>query len=511
MNLLDLAQELIDEILCWIDSPQDLVAFALASHLCASIAIPRHTEYRVLYIPTRRPDIWEHLARFPNSTSNFREVHIDFRKNSDGRVPERYPVTLVDPKLDDSDDASDQDVIDNMCKAFATMKRLTTVTWHSRSQERVIPLNQRATFTEALTRLPALRRLSMMWASDSRAEYNSDLHPTWNISHLTHLRLRGTQAAYREPTPSQTTNIARWIQKSPGLVCLHMLARTLSLVAASSDFVLPVLTTLAVYGSSQESVIQFIQRHPTIEELRWCLLDTVHPLPHGFLPNCKRFQVSVHILDALEANYSSTDEPPSARDLRRQVEVIHFADLQIPDLLSYRFLNPIGLIVLRTSQDLEKISAHAARFPMIRWLEIIPREGYPNWTLDEWIDALSQFAHLDTIGECNIWDLVHNGRVTEPELIRRLALACPNLRYLNNFDNQQDQGHRLAIYRPPCEEFDEGMDSDVVCYVVQKRRTRSRQTMIFEPMEGVYDNSGYLQPPQRDWRTVQLHSQTGDS
>ncbi|TFK65086.1 hypothetical protein BDN72DRAFT_801569 [Pluteus cervinus] len=483
-NLLDLAQELIDEILCHIDKPRDLTAFALASHLCANIAIPRHTEYRVICITRQRPNLWKHLARYPNLTSNIREVHIDFRKTRHGHL-EKYPITLVDPVLDNSSGISEQDVTENVYKAFAAMKRLTTTTWRgSGTAPSAVVSNEARTFTVALTKLPSLQRLSLDCDRALRKELGSGAHPTGDISNLTHLRFQGLPSV----TPALAANITRMLQNSPGLVHLHVQTSTLSLMAAPSACVLPMLITLSLDGNSRTSIVHFIQQHPTIEELRWAPTSVVHPFRPGSLPNCKRLRVSTYVLDALE----SCCHLPSGQSHRSIEAIQHEGVLAIlgNDPYSYEFLDPASLVVLRTPQDLKTISAYAARFPMIRWLDVIPRGRIPTWTMDEWVEALSQFTHLETIGETNMYlDLVYTGEVTEPELIQKLALACPNLRYLNNFDLQQSEGHQLAIYRPTGEGADEGIDHDAVHYVVQKRRARSRQTVMFEPLQGDYDNS----------------------
>ncbi|TFK65089.1 hypothetical protein BDN72DRAFT_218576 [Pluteus cervinus] len=74
-SLFDLAEELVEEILAHIDRHMDILAFALTSRFFSRIAIPRHTEYRVLYLTAPKPDIWRNLSRCSTLTSNIREVH----------------------------------------------------------------------------------------------------------------------------------------------------------------------------------------------------------------------------------------------------------------------------------------------------------------------------------------------------------------------------------------------------------------------------------------------------
>ncbi|TFK61262.1 hypothetical protein BDN72DRAFT_737787, partial [Pluteus cervinus] len=71
----DLPVEITDQILPEIEHHRDLVNFACASQLCSQLAIPRHTEYRVLRLGTSNSaHIWAHLARRPDLARNIREI-----------------------------------------------------------------------------------------------------------------------------------------------------------------------------------------------------------------------------------------------------------------------------------------------------------------------------------------------------------------------------------------------------------------------------------------------------
>ncbi len=65
---------------------------------------------------------------------------------------------------------------------------------------------------------------------------------------------------------------------------------------------------------------------------------------------------------------------------------------------------------------------------------------------DEWLDMLSRFSHLETLGSSDIWEHVHAGTISQEELIRKLLVACPDLRYLNNHDTKRKGDHRLHIH-----------------------------------------------------------------
>ncbi|TFK66453.1 hypothetical protein BDN72DRAFT_147169 [Pluteus cervinus] len=63
-RLLDLPAEVIDDTLGHVPLHRDLLNFALASRFCSSLAIPQHTEYRVVHFKNGDTDsTWIHLAQ----------------------------------------------------------------------------------------------------------------------------------------------------------------------------------------------------------------------------------------------------------------------------------------------------------------------------------------------------------------------------------------------------------------------------------------------------------------
>ncbi|TFK65087.1 hypothetical protein BDN72DRAFT_218522 [Pluteus cervinus] len=186
--------------------------------------------------------------------------------------------------------------------------------------------------------------------------------------------------------------------------------------------------------------------------------------------------------------------------------MIQFQNWDISNLLPYQFLDPTSLVALHTSQDLEILNTCAVRFPMTRLLKISPCQTTPNtkWTMNsEWIEALSRFTHLDTIEGHGIWGIVDAGEITEQELTRRLAVACPNLRYLNNLRIEGSQ--RLVLRRLSSDDLGTGEGSELMCYSFEKHTVSLTRT--FEPTSVPYDpvDSDYSPSPQ-PWRTVHLHS-----
>ncbi|TFK66232.1 hypothetical protein BDN72DRAFT_156530 [Pluteus cervinus] len=495
-GFLDLAQELVDDILSHVDLHQDLISFALVSQTCASLAIPRHTEYRILCLEFPTADVWKHLARCPTLASNIRGVHFS------QLYPRKYPITLVDPVLDNARGESQEDIAGYICRALSSMTRLSTMTWHGSCAT-----PSRDLIVEALATRVRLKRLSLMW--NSQLGLDSDSNPTWSISGLTHLFLQG-----RAWTCSTSiSNITKWVQSSPPLVFLHIWTGLLSRVAASTSFIFPLLTTLSLYGPAREFIIGFIERHPSIEELRWYPPEPIQELPNNFLPNVKRLQVSTSILHALEQNYLAATGPgcPQPTPLRRyKVEIIQVS-LEEPrvDLSSFHCLEPMSLLVLNYARDSPgTLQDSAKKFPNIRWLEILPVTHTSQlWTIQQWLDILSWFPHLQTLGPSEIWEHAHANGISQEDLVKKLLIACPKFRYWNNYDTKRKGNYRLHI-RPlgPGELGPNGETGDgVILYRTEK--ARPNWTRLYDPMRGEYDNSdsGYLPPPVEAQYTLRLH------
>lgn len=126
--LFRLPDEILEEIVSELDQHSDLVAFALASRICAALVIPHHTQYRILRVRHTLPDMWAHLARRSDLARNIREVHICERSNI--WAADHYPTTLIDNSLDRALTNAEESVrIRNICHALSHMHLLHTFTW----------------------------------------------------------------------------------------------------------------------------------------------------------------------------------------------------------------------------------------------------------------------------------------------------------------------------------------------------------------------------------------------
>ena len=74
--LLRLPDEILAEIASELDLHEDLIKFALASHACANIVIPRHTQYRIIRVRNAGFQLGAHLAKRADIARNMQEVHM---------------------------------------------------------------------------------------------------------------------------------------------------------------------------------------------------------------------------------------------------------------------------------------------------------------------------------------------------------------------------------------------------------------------------------------------------
>jgi len=180
--LCQLPDEIIEEIVSELDQHRDLVAFALASRICAALVIPHHTQYRILRMRSTVPDVWAHLARRADLARNVREVHI-----CDHGALDHYPTTLLDPQLDKAFSNAEESVrIRNICLALGHMHRLHTFIWSwkgARGDQRPTshPAHENSVLT-AVSRHPTLEQLSLngrfaMHALSSYIDKHSSMYP----------------------------------------------------------------------------------------------------------------------------------------------------------------------------------------------------------------------------------------------------------------------------------------------------------------------------------------------
>lgn len=113
-----------------IDSPRDLLSFALTRKEWKSIIVPYHLEYRKLKIRPGRTAIWRHLADRRDLAKNIRSIYLISPREPTGEI---YPTTLLD-NIDEerhlaNDIVNDPQYIPEMLRALRNVSCLQELTW----------------------------------------------------------------------------------------------------------------------------------------------------------------------------------------------------------------------------------------------------------------------------------------------------------------------------------------------------------------------------------------------
>ncbi|KAJ7118749.1 hypothetical protein C8R44DRAFT_706889 [Mycena epipterygia] len=428
--LTDLPFDILDLIAGSISSHRDLVSLAAVSSACKELVLPRHTEYRTLRLGSAHPEVWAHLAQRPDLARNIREVTI--REGAPGwktsKKPERYPVTLVGESTVNAATI----VISNICQALRSMDSLQRFTWveawspsgsyHDMAQY-YHGVFQALKESKSLVQLKIVDKV----VQDGLAgPAKVDEYPLWHIADLQTLSLK---------------LLGWWPQ---GLKSLLMRSPNLQSLDIRLPVESPVFTTcrlpqlrrldLTSTGSIGEQVIaDFLQHHPTIEDLRWYPHNETLQLSYGSLPILKRLITN----PGFACSILSDPTVPS-----RAIECVSQLSLDDKTLAILDAIDTSQLRDLRFWRypGLDSINHLAQLFPQLTHLEI-PKFGIPtrtdvdsNYTVDDYILALSRFRSLEYLLDSSIWPAL---QLAGPDKIASLATRCPKLQRLGHFSPQK--------------------------------------------------------------------------
>ncbi|KAF8903452.1 hypothetical protein CPB84DRAFT_768658 [Gymnopilus junonius] len=510
--LLRLPDEILEEIVSELDEHSDLVAFALASRVCAALVIPHHTQYRILRVRRTYPAMWAHLARRADLARNVREVHICERTNL--RAPDHYPTTLIDKHLDAIPDNDEESVrIRNICRALGHMRRLRVFTWSwmgVAGQQRPTshPLHENQVLT-AISHLPMLEHISLhgkfaLHALNSAIDLNSTTYPVWKLANLRSLSLAGDTWARL----GNSKHIYNLLAKSPNLEYLEVPLEFHHLMECRlpnlKHLKLVLQAGAASLGIDRSRTI-FLQNHPSIEVLDWSPVGIPSIAPDA-LPNLKSLrsnrQFAMALNDPEFGSYAvnlmtppSTPvaavtpvpgEPTSAPvTIQRKIENLDVKSLDAQTLLDLKFIDKQSLrrLKLHTFGDISTLHEIAATFPNIEWLSLpsfhLPTDNPYPLSVTRWLDILPKFPKLEVFRGLGLWSSVANSRPDMHELILDLVQACPNLRVLDRVDkfNAFDPFKEIVITR---KETSEGLHVD---YSIVRRSPRKP----FDVMDGMFD------------------------
>ncbi|KAJ7168276.1 hypothetical protein C8R43DRAFT_145219 [Mycena crocata] len=439
--LSNLPFDIIDLILGRVESHRDLVAFAAVSRACKELVVPCHTEYRTLRLGSTRPEIWAHLVQRPDLARNIREVTL-----TEGAVgwkslskSERYPMTLVELASSQSDTAADI-VICHICQALRSMVALRSFiwveAWSPNGTYIDIPQYYRDVF-QTLKDSKTLVKFKMVDAVVQdilSAPAEVEEYPLWHISDL--------QSVSLKQSGLWPEGLKTLLLRSPNLQSLNIRLPVGSSVFSCRFSQLRKLNLTLTGSVGEQMIVNFLEQHPTIEDLRWYPHTENLSLSQGSLPRLKRLITN----PGFACSILSDPTVPN-----RAIECVSQLSL---DETTMSILNAIDTSQLRDLRvwrypGLDSINHLAVLFPQLTHLEI-PKFGIPtrndadsNYTIDDYILALSRFPSLENLLNSSIWPLI---QLSGADTIHRLAVLCPNLQRLGHF-NQKSAHVDIVLIR----------------------------------------------------------------
>ncbi|KAF8972701.1 hypothetical protein BDZ97DRAFT_852074 [Flammula alnicola] len=511
--LFRLPDEILEEIISELDQHTDLVAFALASRMCAALVVPHHTQYRILRVRHTLPDMWAHLARRADLARNVREVHICERTNV--WAADHYPTTLIDKHLDgDLTNAEESVRIRNICQALSHMHRLRVFTWSWKDvqgQQRPTshPAHENAILT-VVSQRPELEQFSLngkfaLHALNSTRDPNSLTYPVWKLSNLRSLSLAGETWAKL----GNSKHLCHLLAKSPHLEYLEVPLEFHHL----AECYLPKLKKLklvlqagAANTGIDRSRTRFLENHPSIEELDWLPVGIPCIAPDS-LPNLKYLRTNRQFVMALnDPDYGASSFPlmtppstpvtvstpvpaepiPAPAGILRRIENLDAFSLDAQNLLDLKFLQPESLrrLKLHTFGDISTLHQIAETFPNIEWLSL-PTMHLPSGAAHpipvekvQWLDILPRFTKLQVFRGLGLWHCVKNDRQAVHDIIMNLVQTCPHLRVLDRLNkyDEPDAHKQVVIAR-------QGDQGEQISYSIMKMNSRNP----FDVTDGAFD------------------------
>ncbi|KAG5637091.1 hypothetical protein H0H81_005774 [Sphagnurus paluster] len=443
--LLRLPPEILEQILSELDEPYDLLSFAFASHACSRLAIPTHTQYRVLRLRTPMPELWAHLAERADLARHIREVRFCSRMDRSSR--DRFPYTLVNSDAAKYPGAAEERTKNIVC-ALAHMSRLRKFTWNHQADVKSGQPVDRAleeVVCGVLARAPGLRQLRLSGLCADHVRHGMSrpgvLYPLWEVSGLTAISLVGHGWA----RDSNADSVVAMLHRSPDVEFLAVPAELNGLHLCRfprlKKLVLEMVAGTAGAATHLDNISLFLENHPTIEELSWYPVGAVKLSP-GTLPALKRLKGPRQIFDAMEESGSSWP-----------LEDLDIWSLGFESLSAAMSLDPttVRKVSITTAGTIESIWAFAERFRAITWLSLPAyyisetTDGPQRIPIEQWLDILQRFPNLEVLRGLGMWNAVGESKERMHQVILDLVERCPNLRELDYLRVCPEHGNYKVI------------------------------------------------------------------
>ncbi|KAA1477437.1 hypothetical protein DENSPDRAFT_885103 [Dentipellis sp. KUC8613] len=442
-----LPTELLCTIAFFIDSPHDLLSFALTCRTFNDIAIPRHIDYRVVRCNLRCYDVWSHLAARPDLARGVRSVEVvDDEVKAPLTGPRRVPGaampldTVLGPEVT-------AEVCLQLSKALQCMDLLqefamTTTKASDPALEAPIwdVLCQRSCLRHVKRLYPRCRSMS----PPVTAQF-----PLWSLRCLTSL----TFANDHHLLPKNASKLlAPVLQNSPALEHLeisvrHRFFRYPELFAGCS---LPHLQSLCLEINRHDvangtTLTRFLFRTPSIERLRLRGIFP-DPLPFGSLPALTHLSV--------EWSQRSPATPalladPTLRS-RRTIHTLGWVRIDIQGLQVLRQLdgNALRALDIVYFESLEMLKDVARMFPKLERLRVPHRDYTYDWhgvTLGpihtaSWGELVQLLPKLQMFrGNAFFLDPGWSRVADNDDRACQLAQLCPCLRIVEHWDLEKNK------------------------------------------------------------------------
>ncbi|TFK67062.1 hypothetical protein BDN72DRAFT_961284 [Pluteus cervinus] len=423
-----LPTEIIQQILPEIELHRDLVNFARASRLCSQLVIPRQTEYRALFLGNKiSAPIWAHLACRPDLASNIRDVDIELHT---GRYRREPSVLIEDVDLEERPwEVQEAEII----QALGHMRRLKSFAWEHQSIRPTPPELDQKHFPpmvfDILYQIGTVEHLFLFICD--RLRFNEPIAECglWKMSQLRSLVLSGSCEDWPSESKGNAIVLRTWLIN---LTSLELLDLPRGMFEEHHEFLsFPKLRYFRVnYPDGNEIVIDFLARHPSIQELFWHSTLNFTKVPSNFLPKLRRFAGRYDFIKAMASQTLIDQGEPrqfEALTLNSILEAGYFDDLCACPGIDHQALR-----ILRISSDDWNIHKLAAVFPMLEELYLPSRNDF---NFDDFLSGIEQFKALKMLYWKVVWgDLViEDPDSGEPEYsfiderVRTLGSRCPSL------------------------------------------------------------------------------------
>ncbi|EDR03957.1 uncharacterized protein LACBIDRAFT_306699 [Laccaria bicolor S238N-H82] len=247
----------------------------------------------------------------------------------------------------------------------------------------------------------------------SNVDRTSMSYPLWNISNLTALCLLGDAWV----KPGNAAHVSHMFKLSlPGLEYLEIPLEFHNLAKCKFPRLKKLKLSLQSGGTSSidESRAQFLENHPTIEELTWFPIGIPNLAP-GSLPILKRLRTSLQVVITLDQ--LSQDQVIQVEKLDNQAspECMTFSmPTQAPDPpvlhpLECLDVRSVDAQTLASFKTFDRMSLRRLRLHMLGDLQSIHQlaEFFPNIT---WLSLPAVHLPKDTIHPANV-KLIHNPQI----------------------------------------------------------------------------------------------------